>query len=158
MHIWTFWLWKWNACPQKPILWYFTCLYSEILPKIQVGCLKQLQPPWKKKFFFHVWDIRDTFYKCKKKKKFKGGPKKIFLTPIPPPQKSWFYKKRQIFLCLSDYEKKNLKNLKLCLYSEILPKIQVGCLKKFLPLWKKNFFFHVWDIWDTFYKRKKKKN
>ena len=92
----------------------------------------------------------------KKKKKFKGRPKKYFLISLSPPQKSCFSKKSHIFLCLSDSEKKYLKNLKLCLYSEILLKIQVGGLKKFLPPWK-FFFFHVWDIQDTFYMCKKKK-
>ena len=111
-----------NLICHMPILW-------DIAENSSRGFKKIITPL--KIFFFHVWDIQDTFYMCKKKKKFKGRPKKYFLIPLSPPQKSCFYKKSHIFLCLSDSEKKNLKNLKLCLYSEILPKIQVGCLKKF---------------------------
>jgi len=155
--IWSFYTRNQNACPQKPIIWYVTCLYSEILPKIQVGGLKKLLPPWKKKFIFHVWDIQDTFYMCKKKKKFKGGPKIFFFNPpFPPTKKLVLQKKANFFMFIRFWKKKFKKFKAMPILWDIAENSSRRFKKIFTPL-KKFFFFHVWDIWDTFYMYKKKK-
>ena len=96
LHIWSFYPRNKNSCPQKPIIWYVTCLYSEILPKIQEGGLKKFLPPWN--FFFFMFGISRIPFTCVKSKKNLKGGQKNFFNPLSPPQKCCFYKKSHIFL------------------------------------------------------------